>query len=321
MAPNKNLINNDKRQSIQEIIERFIKHCRSKQLSESTIESYRIRCHRFKNYLLDECETISSNRINDITPQVMEDYRIHLLDKDITNSSVNSYLRTIRRFLYYAMEMGYIEKEFKVSLIKAEKKIKETYTNAELERLLEKPDLNEAGFAEYRNWVIVNWFLATGNRARTVRNLLIKDLNLEEGYVLLREVKNKNEQLIPLPKSLVEILLEYLNFRDGDPGDYLFCTIYGGKLAEDSLGSAIARYNKRRGVDKTSIHLFRHTFAKLWIKNGGDIFRLQKMLGHKSIDMVKEYVNMFGRDLKDNLEEYNPLNNFADNKEYISMDE
>jgi len=43
MAPNKNLINNDERQSIQEVIERFIKHCKSKQLSESTIESYQRR--------------------------------------------------------------------------------------------------------------------------------------------------------------------------------------------------------------------------------------------------------------------------------------
>ncbi|WP_143423082.1 hypothetical protein [Halarsenatibacter silvermanii] len=63
------------------------------------------------------------------------------MNKDISSSSVNNYLRTIRRFLYYSMEMGYIKEDFKVSLIKAEKKVKETYSNAELERLLEKPDV------------------------------------------------------------------------------------------------------------------------------------------------------------------------------------
>jgi integrase/recombinase XerD len=64
------------------------------------------------------------------------------------------------------------------------------------------------------------------------------------------------------------------------------------------LKLAIGKYNQKRGVNKTSVHLFRHTFAKNWITNGGDIFRLQKILGHSSIEMVKEYVEMFSDDLK-----------------------
>ncbi|MCL2697847.1 MAG: tyrosine-type recombinase/integrase, partial [Oscillospiraceae bacterium] len=62
--------------------------------------------------------------------------------------------------------------------------------------------------------------------------------------------------------------------------------------------SAIQTYNRNRGVEKTSIHLFRHIFAKNWIMNGGDIFRLQKILGHSSLEMVKEYVSMLGVDIK-----------------------
>ena len=62
-----------------------------------------------------------------------------------------------------------------------------------------------------------------------------------------------------------------------------------------------------RGVSKTSAHLYRHTFAKRWILNGGDIFRLQKLLGHSNLDIVKEYVNMFGRDLTKDYTSFNPL--------------
>ena len=51
----------------------------------------------------------------------------------------------------------------------------------------------------------------------------------------------------------------------------------------------------------------RHTFAKKWILNGGDIMRLQTILGHSSIEMVKEYVNMFGGDLKKDFDKFNPL--------------
>ena len=62
-------------------------------------------------------------------------------------------------------------------------------------------------------------------------------------------------------------------------------------------------------MTKTSIHLFRHTFAKNWILSGGDIFRLKSILGHSSLEIVKEYVNMFGGDLKKDFDKFNPLEN------------
>ena len=69
----------------------------------------------------------------------------------------------------------------------------------------------------------------------------------------------------------------------------------------------LATYNRNRGVKKTSAHLYRHTFAKRWILNGGDIFRLQKILGHSDLAVVKEYVEMFGQDLSRDFGKFNPL--------------
>lgn len=69
----------------------------------------------------------------------------------------------------------------------------------------------------------------------------------------------------------------------------------------------LARYNRSRGVEKTSAHLYRHTFAKKWIMNGGDIFRLQKILGHSDLSVVKEYVQIFGTDLAVDFDKFNPL--------------
>ena len=48
---------------------------------------------------------------------------------------------------------------------------------------------------------------------------------------------------------------------------------YGLQMTRDSMDNAIYHYNRRRGVQKTSVHLFRHTFAKNWIMNGGDLKR------------------------------------------------
>jgi len=307
--PRKRLFSRENDLEVEEVLEKFINYSRSKNLSEATIKYYRRSVMCFIDFLQEK----NVNQIRDIGPNLIQDYRILLQEKLNSDVSVNTYLRAVRAYLYYAMRMNYLE-EFKIQMIKAEVKIKETYTIRELEILLEKPDTKECSFPQYRNWVLINWLISTGNRARTIRNVKIEDLDFKSGYIILRKSKNRKQRIIPMSKVLVNILQEYLQFRDGQENDYLFCTIYGDQLTRAGLARAIQNYNRKRGVDKTSTHLFRHTFAKLWIKNGGDIFRLQKILGHKSMEMVREYVNMFGEDLKDNFERYNPINQFKNVK-------
>lgn len=71
---------------------------------------------------------------------------------------------------------------------------------------------------------------------------------------------------------------------------------------------------------KTSIHLYRHTFAKKWIMNSGDILRLQKLLGHKSLEMVKEYMAISGADLHKNFDDFNPLSSMVQSKRHLKME-
>ena len=63
-------------------------------------------------------------------------------------------------------------------------------------------------------------------------------------------------------------------------------------------------------MDKSSIHLFRHTFAKMYIQAGGDPFRLQKLLGHSDLTMTRHYVALYADDLKANYDRLNPLEQF-----------
>ena len=304
---------------LDEVFEDFITYSNSKNLSEKTIEYYKINYDQFKSFIDDNSQS-QDVTVEVLNQELVEAYRLKLINQGLATATINSYLRAIRSFLYYTMKFNYIEK-FKVNLIRAEDKIKETYTNQELSILLQKPNIEECSFSEYRNWVIINWVLSTGNRSRTLRNIKIEDLDLQDGYVKLRKVKNRKQQIIPISKQMVMIITEYLQFRKGEDDHYLFCTQYGEKLSGEGLKSAIYRYNSRRGLSKTSIHLLRHTFAKLWIKNGGDIFRLQKILGHKNMEMVREYVNMFSEDLKEDFEKFNPINQFrSTNKDKIKID-
>lgn len=299
--------------TMKEGFKEFYNHCRVKNLSNKTLKYYEDNYYIFTNFFNDR------DLINTITSDTIDNYIIHLKENTQCNSrSINTRLGAIRTILYYFMKLGYMEK-FEIQLVKTIKKVKETYTDVELLLLLKKPNIKKCDFTEYRDWVIVNYLLSTGNRLDTVINIKIQDLNFNDELILLQATKNKKQQLIPMSKTMVKVLQEYLQYRKGELEDYLFCNIYGIKLTGNALENSIRKYNQRRGVNKTSIHLFRHTFAKKWILSGGDIFRLQKILGHSSIDIVKNYVNMFSNDLKIDFDKFNPLEQFSLNKQSLKL--
>jgi len=290
--------------TLQTVFDKFIAFKKIKNLSNATISFY---AEGFK-FFTEYCP--ADYPCADITKDLYLGYIQHLRETrpKAKDTSINAYLRAVRALLYYAMEQEYLPK-FKIELIKAQKEIKETYSDIELARLLKKPSIKQCGFPEYRNWVMVNYLLATGNRLGTVINLRIRDINFHDGVILLTKTKNRQQQIIPLSQTLVKILQEYLQYRQGNPEDFLFCNQFGKQFTKDGLKTTMIKYNRSRDVEKTSIHLFRHTFAKKWIMSGGDIFRLQKLLGHSSLDVVKEYVNIFGADLKEQFDHFNPLEN------------
>jgi len=296
------MVGNDK--IIREAFEDFIRHKKINNLSSETLLYYN-RCYKTFCQFYDP--TLPCNTI---TQDIVERYTEFLQNKNIIDITVNSYLRGLRAMLYYFMERGYIQ-EFRIKLIRFNKKIKETYANDELDILLKKPNLKTCTFAEFRSWVMINYLLGTGNRLSTMISVKCGDIDFDNNIIRLTKVKNRKEQIIPLSSTLREILKEYIFYRKGDSDDYLFSTIYGEGLTKSGVTTAIISYNKSRGITKHSIHLFRHTFAKLWILNGGDIFRLQKILGHSSIDIVKEYVNMFSSDLQIDFDQFNPLESIA----------
>ena len=65
------------------------------------------------------------------------------------------------------------------------------------------------------------------------------------------------------------ILKEYMRIRSGGGDDFLFPTENGEQLKEHGFRSSVARYNNRRGIQKTSIHAFRHTFARKYLVDCG----------------------------------------------------
>ena len=121
---------NEKILPLSEVFDMFLRVKQCTNLSEYTI-SYYERCFKSFGTFYDvslPCKDIS---LGDI-----QDYILYLKEKpNVNDITINTNLRGVRAILYYAMEMGYLN-SFKIRLIRAEKKIKETYTDEELELLL-----------------------------------------------------------------------------------------------------------------------------------------------------------------------------------------
>ena len=285
--------------TLEEAFDHMVQTKRAMNASEETIKHYQCAFKYFTEFFDKgrRCEEVSHDTILEYLAYIEEE------KPDIAPKTVQTYIKGLRTILYFMMANGWMA-EFKITLPRAEETIKEVYTDYEVQQLIKKPNLKTCTFAELRNWTMVCYFLATGNRLSTVANIHIGDLRLQEGEIFIRRTKQKKQYILPISSGLKSVLQEYLKYRKGTPEDFLFCSVYGEPFTKDSMGEVLRIYNRSRGVEKTGIHLFRHTFAKNWIMNGGDVFRLKAILGHSTLDMVNHYVAIYGADLKRDYDQY-----------------
>jgi len=304
--------------TLEEGFDKFINHKMALSKAEETIKYYTQRFAHFSEYI---SETTEIKCVDEITEEEVENYIFYKREKNsnISNVTINNHLRAIRCVLYYLMEKKYMP-YFKILLTKTKNKAKDGYSQEQQEKLLKKPDIKRCTFSEYRNWVIICHLLASGNRSRTIRGIKIEDVDLKSRTIMLMEVKNDEIYEMPITSEYFPILSEYMAIRKGEPDDYLFCSQYGTKLTAGGFRTIMRRYNLKHGVDTTSLHRFRNTFAKNWIVTGGSSKKLQYALGHSNSHMVDEYIKMYGRELTDDYSKHTPLSNFKGKIDKRRMD-
>lgn len=231
-------------------------------------------------------------------------------------TTLNSYLRIIRVFLYWCMETEreYIGHPFNIDLVKGQEPLPKIFDSDEIEELLHRPT-NKADFVEWRTWAIVNWVLATGNRASTICNIKMGDLDFKNNQVSLQHTKNKKAQIIPLSSTLIRVIKEYIKlYRTDNNGvvnkeDWLFPSIANEQLTYNALAHSFSKYCKERGSSHTNIHGLRHYFSTYWIKQGGSGDKLQRTLGHSTYNMTQRYISLVDNDLVEDFDTFNPLDN------------
>lgn len=297
--------------TFEEGFQEYILDCKARNLRQGTIIHYEVSIKRiYKRIPAD-------TPISSLSEKTMPEFIISLRDDpNINEVSMGTYARDLKTILRFFMKCEYLP-YFEISIPKTDKQPIETYTDAELKKLLKKPDVRTCNFATYRSWVIVNFLLSTGIRQNSMVNIKIKDLDFDNNIVYVTVTKNRKPLIIPLNQDIVKILQEFLKYRKGNPDDWLFCSTYGEQLTRSSSYHALWDYSHYRGIDKTGVHRFRHTFAKKWVTMGGSVVTLQKILGHSSLAITENYLNILTSDLKKDMDNINIIRSLK--QEHIKL--
>lgn len=184
------------------------------------------------------------------------------------------------------------------------------FTQAELEAMLAVCDqkktwkavgAQQLGPIADRDRCILLLLIDTGVRASELCNLRIADIDMTRNRLTIRHGKGDKDRFVQFGKRAAKALWRYLTPRlPTDPDDYLI--VVGPKddqrpMDRRALGLQIARIGDRAGVANVYPHRFRHTFAITYLRNGGDLFTLQALLGHSDLAMVRRYARIAQTDI------------------------
>lgn len=287
---------------------------KAKGLVEATMRNYK----QSLAYLMEYNGLTEESSLELIDRDMIVNWTNMMRDNGLTPAAINHYLRDARAFLYWCMHDNrkYIEK-YSIEAVKGQEPKQKTYTKEEIKRLLAKPKRKEnADFVEWRNWTIFNLIYDMGARASTLINIQMQDINLDRRSIYLRHTKNQSIMHSTISTQCAKVLKEYIaDWRaDADPTDYLFCNYGAEQLTYNALAHSFTMYCTNRGVQHHSLHGVRHSFATALAENtNGDMIRVQKALGHKSIDMARKYINLANIDMGD-YDAASPLSQMRDSR-------
>ncbi len=169
-------------------------------------------------------------------------------------------------------------------------------------------------FHNERGYIAIKLLLGTGIRSGEILNLRWKDVDFINDTITVFG-KARKQRTIPLHKQLKKDLCEYkiyleVVFEKVSSDDYIYCTSNNSHASKSAIDNVFKRLRKAVDISdvRCSPHTFRHTFSKHWILGGGDVYSLQRILGHSRLDSTQKYVNLFSTALKTQNNKFNPLN-------------
>ena len=168
-----------------------------------------------------------------------------------------------------------------------------------------------------RDQAILLTLLDTGLRASELCALTVGDVDLKTGKVQIKHgasggAKGGKGRVVYVGKAARRALWLYLATReDGeDPSTPIFMGKFAHPMNRDVLRQVVASLGQKAGVKKCHPHRFRHTFSISYLRAGGDVFTLQALLGHSSLEMVQHYARIAQIDVENVHKRASPADNW-----------
>ena len=307
------------------LIQGFRLSCQAEGKSSRTVEWYTGFLSRFLWFLKTsglptDLGEINRDYIRSFIRYLQTEAKTPHKEMPLSGFTIQGYVRTLKSFFSWVMREEYLESNpmAGVPVPKAPTKIINSFTSDQIARLA------AACQQEYvngcRNLTMLLLMLDCGLRVSELVNIDLEDINLGEGYIKIRVGKGSKERLVPIGSFVQKMLWKYLNHSRPQPVTdkvtRLFLSGDGLPLTKNGVQQMLRRCGKRAGISgvRCSPHTLRHTFAKNYLLNGGDIFSLQRILGHSSLASVRTYLNLFAADLKNQHRRFSPVDNMAENR-------
>jgi len=274
--------------------------------SMRTIAWYNQALKQFHQFLL---ESGKSTALGDLGEAEVREFILYLQDRrrwkenpyikrdpgKIAAITIQTHVRALRGFFNWLYREGYT-KEHRLAKLrppKAPNKIVEVLNQEEIARVLKCVNPNTAPGA--RNYAILMLLFDSGLRCSEMRGFKLGDTNLEGGYLKVMG-KGSKERVVPFGAATQKALLRYLLHFRPEPFNPViqnfFLTLEGKPMTMNCVKMMFERLAKKSKVKRLHPHLCRHTFATNYLVNGGDVFSLQHILGHTSLEMVRRYVTL-----------------------------
>lgn len=290
--------------TLERAIQRYLLNAESRRLSPNTIALYKYIYQRLVEHLEP------GTTFAEIEQEDLEEFLAGF--PELSNSSICNYHAALASLWSWAVEQKICSENplHHIERPKPEQRVVKPFTEAEVRSLLAacgrsraytrpgKRKCDHARPTAARDRAIILTLLDTGLRATELCNLRIADLD-QKNRELIAFGKGSKERRLPLDPRTLQAIVRYLDTRAEPerPDLPLFATENETALCRQNLRHLLERMGERAGVEGVHPHRFRHTFAIAFLRNGGDIYSLQRMMGHSTLTMVQRYLALAQSDV------------------------
>lgn len=269
--------------------------------SDKTIEYY----NNILQYFVDFIGDVDTDNIK---LSDLHNYYIQQSQRNITSVTVQSYMRGLRAFLNWCYDEEYTSVRLtdKFKLPKCRKTVIDVLNDYEIQLLFSVFDLKTV--LGLRDYCICSLMLDCGLRKNEVVKQTISRYKPADGYLIVLG-KGNRERVVPMGLNTRKHLLKYHNKIKNLHDDFLFRKNDGNPITDDTLKQLFARLKANTGIQRLHPHLLRHTFATRFIENGGDVFTLQQLLGHTTLEMSKRYTHLSNAKIVEKYRVFSPMDN------------